>query len=262
MSIKQLYRMVATAFCFALFGLGGLCVLLLVFPVLRILSLGRDRQQRSARVIIHFSFRLFCWVMTKMGVLTYEVHGKEKLRRNGQFIVANHPSLIDVVFLISMIENPVCVVKKDVWRNPFMVGAVHLCGFICNDIGVKLVEDCVNAVQKGNNLIIFPEGTRTRDIFLHNKTLNPLRRGTAQIVLRGNLTLTPVIITVSEPMLAKHKAWYQVPKTCPHFTISVLDDVAACRWLTPTRSQGRTVRKFTEELSSFLTQEVKRQWSR
>ena len=71
--------------------------------------------------------------MQRAGVLTYSVEGAEKLGRPGQMIIANHPSLIDVVFLIGLVRQANCVVKQSLWQNPFTRGPVRDAGYISND---------------------------------------------------------------------------------------------------------------------------------
>ncbi|MBL8508317.1 MAG: 1-acyl-sn-glycerol-3-phosphate acyltransferase, partial [Chitinimonas sp.] len=155
------WRVIATAIAFSSFGLGGLLLRLVYFPLLQLIVRERARQTRLARLSIHHTFRLFIELMRVLGILRYEIVGAERLRRPGLLILANHPTLIDVVFLISLVPNADCVVKAALARNPFTRGPVRATGYICNDSGAGLVEDCVASVHAGNNLIIFPEGTRT-----------------------------------------------------------------------------------------------------
>ncbi|WP_369678325.1 lysophospholipid acyltransferase family protein, partial [Enterococcus faecium] len=80
----------------------------------------------------------------------------------GQLIIANHPSLIDVVVLISIVRNADCVVKADLWKNPFLKGVVKATGYINNDADPEyFLNQCQQSFARGNNLIVFPEGTRS-----------------------------------------------------------------------------------------------------
>jgi hypothetical protein len=54
--------------------------------------------------------------------MTYQIEGGERLQRDGLLVLANHPTLIDVVCLISLLPNADCVVKRAVACNPFMRG--------------------------------------------------------------------------------------------------------------------------------------------
>jgi len=257
-SLERCWRILATGFCFALFGLYGVLILCLVFPLLRLLVWQRARRQALARDIVHWAFRIFCKVMTTVGVISFEVRGLEKLQRRGLLIVANHPSLIDVVMLISLLRQPDCVVKAAAWRNPFMIGPISLCGFIRNQDGPQLIDDCIDTVRRGNNLIIFPEGTRTRIDALLQRQVNPLQRGVANIAVRGGLSLTPVVITVTEPMLTKQQPWYQAPLRRPHFVLNVLDDIDAAQNFPAEATPSLAARALTTFLSDFFNRELKK----
>jgi len=256
-SLERCWRIMATGFCFAVFGFGGLFVLCLVFPLLRLLVWQRPLRQALARDIVCLSFRFFCKLMTTVGVISYEVRGLEKLQRRGLLVVANHPSLIDVVMLISLLRQPDCVVKAAAWRNPFMLGPVSLCGFIRNQDGPQLIDDCIASVRHGSNLIIFPEGTRTRIESLLQRRINPLQRGATNIAVRGRLPLTPVVITVTEPMLTKQQPWYRAPKRRPHFVLTVHDDMDPISLISDSTSPTLMARALTEHLSDFFTRELK-----
>jgi 1-acyl-sn-glycerol-3-phosphate acyltransferase len=257
-SLGRCWRIAATGFCFAVFGFGGLVVLCLLFPLLRLLVWRRSFRQALARDIVSTSFGFFCTLMTVVGVISYEVRGLEKLQRSGLLVVANHPSLIDVVMLVSLLRQPDCVVKAAAWRNPFMLGPVLLCGFIRNQNGPQLVDDCIASVRGGSNLIIFPEGTRTRIEALLLRQVNPLQRGPANIALRGGLPLTPVVITVSEPMLTRQQPWYQAPLRRPHFVLTVFDDLDPAHLVPADTPPMLAARRATEHLSDFFNRELKK----
>lgn len=256
-SPDRLWRILATGFCFTLFGLGGLVILLLVFPLLRLTVWRRPLRQALARDIVRVTFRFFCKVMTTTGVISYETRGLEKLQRRGLLVVANHPSLIDVVMLISLLRQPDCVVKASAWRNPFMLGPVSLCGFIRNQNGPQLIEDCIASVRAGSNLIIFPEGTRTRIEALEKREANPLLRGVANIAARGHLSLTPVVITVTAPMLTKQQPWHQAPLKRPHFVLTVHDDINPADIVPADAAPTLAARILASHLSDFFSRELK-----
>ena len=156
------WRIVATGLSFFAFGVGGVLLWALAFPMLALMVRKPARRQTLSRRLVQRSFAFHIELMRVLGVLSYEVRGRERLQRDGLLILANHPTLIDVVFLISLLPNADCVVKSSLARNPFTRGPVRAAGYVCNDDGAGLVEDCIAAVRRGGNLIIFPEGTRSR----------------------------------------------------------------------------------------------------
>ena len=158
------WRVGATGFSFASFGLGGVAIGGLVAPLVKLSSSDLDvRKQRTQKVIKH-SFKGFTEMMVKLGIMTYTVEGLEKLQNSQQeLVIANHPTLIDVVVLIGLMEQANCVVKQALWSNPFTKGPVQSAGYILNAGSEQFIQDCVHKLQQDHaaSLLIFPEGTRT-----------------------------------------------------------------------------------------------------
>jgi 1-acyl-sn-glycerol-3-phosphate acyltransferase len=250
--LDRAWRIVATGLCFATFGLGGLLLRLVVFPLVRLATPDRARRSVRVKAIIRATFRVFVSMMRHLGVLRLEVRGLEKLRREGLLIIANHPSLVDVVFLMSFVQRADCIVKSSLARNPFTRGPVVAANFICNDSGAGLVDDCVASVRRGNNLIIFPEGSRTPV-----GAPLPLQRGAANVAVRGAFDITPVRIRCHPPMLTKGVPWYRVPPQRGHFVIEVCDDIPIAPFL-EARSQALATRQLTDHLTEYFSKEIRR----
>ena len=251
--LNRCWRILATGFCFAVFGLGGLVVRCVVYPVLLLTVRNPLRRQHLSQAVIHHSFRWFVALMRGVGVLAYEVRGLERLQRRGLLILANHPSLIDVVFLISLVRHADCIVKAGLARNPFTRGPIQAAGFITNNGGAQLLQDCLSSLNAGNNLIIFPEGTRTP---LHGQV--KLQRGAANVAVRGSVDITQVHIHSSLPMLTKGTPWWQVPQRKPHFTIEVREDIAVQPFCTHANSESLAARHLTDHLAEQLFKEPTR----
>ena len=246
--LNRAWRIVATGLSFATFGVGGLALWLLVFPWVR-WRYRKDPLHRRARArrVVQRSFAAFIELMRALGVMTYAFHGAEKLQRPGLLVLANHPTLIDVVFLISRIPNADCVVRSGLFRNPFTRGAVSATDYVSNSGGPELVEDCIRSVKGGSSLVIFPEGTRTRP-----GKPPELQRGAANIAVRGVIDITPVTIHCDPPTLSKGLPWYRVPLRRFHVTIRVHDDIPITSLLEPGRGEAVQARNVTEWLKRFF----------
>ena len=224
----RLWRLCATAVSFAVFGVGGLAIGAIVFPIIHVVSAGRETAYRRCQYIVHLAFRLFIWMMRGLGVLTYEVRGVEKLGDGeNRIVVANHPSLLDVVFIIALLPRTLCVVKKKAWSNPVMTCVLSATSYIPNDDPRRLIDICVERLRQGNTLVIFPEGTRT----VPGRPL-ALKRGAASIIIRSGKTVNPIAVTCTPNTLTKGERWYQVPKMRPNFRIAVGDSVEPGSWTT------------------------------
>ncbi|MGP0171791.1 lysophospholipid acyltransferase family protein [Pseudomonas sp. NCHU5208] len=214
------WRLIATALSFALFGIGGVLLRVLVFPLLALLPGDILRRRTRARAVVSWTFRVFVQFMYRTGVLTYEVEGAERLGRPGQMVIANHPSLIDVVVLIAFIRDANCVVKQSLWDNPCMRGPIRAAQYISNSGSLDMLDEAAGALQSGETLIVFPEGTRTVP------GNNPeFHRGAAAIAVRGASIVTPVVISVTPTTLTKAEPWYSIPSRRFHFRLRVGEDI-------------------------------------
>lgn len=150
--------MAATGFSFASFGLGGMAIASVIAPVLNATTSDPQKRQQRAQNVIKHSFKGFTDMMVKLGIMTYSVEGLEKLQNSRQeLVIANHPTLIDVVVLIGMMQQANCVVKQSLWSNPFTKGPVQSAGYILNAGSQQFVEDCVKRLKENNaaSLLIF-----------------------------------------------------------------------------------------------------------
>lgn len=215
-----LWRLFATGASFLAFGIGGLLLRVLILPMFALLPGGPTARRRRARAAISRAFQLHVQFMYRTRVLDFRIDGAERLGRPGQLVIANHPSLIDVVFLIAQIRDANCVVKASLWNNPFMHGAVRAAQYISNNGSPEILEQAADVLREGQTLVMFPEGTRTTP-----GQAPVFHRGAAAIALRGARTITPVYITVKPTTLTKAEAWHHIPWKRVSVYLRVGDDI-------------------------------------
>jgi 1-acyl-sn-glycerol-3-phosphate acyltransferase len=226
------WRLTWTLIAFTALGIGGVVLALTVIPAATLFIPNEPARNRRAQSIIRESFRLYLWVLQSMGILKLEVIGGEKLRTcRGELVVANHPTLIDIVILMALLPDAKCVGKPELWRNPMLRSVVRAAGYIRNDDEPEMfIEKCRDALFAGYNLIIFPEGTRS-------VPGQPLRfqRGFAHIALASGAALRPVVITCQPLTLIKGEPCYRIPDSPPHFRIEAGELIDAVSY---TRNEG------------------------
>lgn len=248
--LNYYWRLFATGVCFTLFGIGALFLSAVVFPIMHFVS--GPKKAKRARWVVSKAFGLFVWVMHIAGVNAVSVIGADKLRECSQVLVlANHPTLIDVVILISMMPNASCVVKKALWKNPFMWGVVRAANYISNSEPDALVEDCAADIKAGNPLVIFPEGTRT----VPGQPLK-FKRGASYIALNSHAPILPVTISCVPNTLAKGEKWYKIPAKKAHFTIEVKDEISIDQLISLDHPSAIAARKLTAALEEYFTKEL------
>lgn len=248
--LNYVWRLFATGLSFTVFGIGGLFIPLLAAPVITLTSATPELRQHRARLFIHRTFRIYIHMMRVLGVLTWEIKGEELLRRPGLLVLANHPCLIDVVFLIAFIPNPDCIVKSRLLANPAMRGYLRLTGFLRNDKGPELIDDARVSLEKGSALIIFPEGTRS----VPGEPLH-FQRGAANVALRTQTAITPVTILCQPITLTKKHKWYEVPAHRFHMTLLVGADIPVSTY--DQQQPALAARQLTQDLQDYFTEELR-----
>jgi 1-acyl-sn-glycerol-3-phosphate acyltransferase len=178
--------------------------------------------------------------------------GLERLSQGGpHLVVANHPTLADVVNLLAHLPQADCIVNVSRARNPFLRGAVAAAGYIRNDGGSQVVEESVRRLRAGRTVLVFPEGTRSP-----RGGLQPFQRGAAHVALRANCDLLPVVIDCQPPTLMKGQAWYEVPERTFRVTLRVEEPISPKPYADSGRSAPIAARQLTAELREWFAKSM------
>ncbi|RIY31642.1 1-acyl-sn-glycerol-3-phosphate acyltransferase [Psittacicella hinzii] len=246
-------RLIGTLFGFVFFGVVGFLLnIYLHFRYARKYPHADLKTQLEARKFVSKIWGLLVKFLTWNRVIECHFHGIEKLGRPGQLILANHPTLLDIVIVFSKANTINCIVKKSLLNNYSMRGAIKACGFIPNTESEDLLDTC-HQVLTEQALLIFPEGTRTGE-----DNLVKLHRGAVSIGLRSAKVITPVIIKASPPSLKKNQPWYHIARKTVRYDIIVADDIDPQERLKekPLPLAARKLNKELEELFNRETQEI------
>lgn len=156
--------------------------------------------------IMHLSYILLA-IMHGTGLAKFDLAELDSLREEGGLVlVPNHPTLIDVLLVTSRLPRIVCITKASLWDNPACGAAARLAGYIRNDAPHRLVRAAASAVAAGNQLLIFPEGTRTRMV-----PVGPFKGGFALMASQAGVPVQTVLLRVDPPYLAKGWGFFRRP---------------------------------------------------
>ena len=250
--INYAWRLAGTGVCFAAFFGGGLLLALTVFPMIALLVRREEARIRATQAVIHHTFRLYIAILERLGIIKLQVFGQEAfLDGKGRMIVANHPTLLDVVLLMSLIPRAQCIVKADLWKSRYLGGVMRWAGYIRNDLEPEaLLAACGKAMAEGKSLIIFPEGTRSRP----GETLR-FRRGFANIALLAGAEIQLVTIDCRPIMLSKGDPWWKIPPKRSLFRVTVgerLDVGAALGY----QYRSLAARQLVRRLQAYFTEQL------
>lgn len=246
--INRAWRLFGTGLSFTVFGVGGLTLAVFVFPAISIFS--RDEKSRTlrARWMVNRSYRSFLWMMHGLGVFDFDIDPecRDKFKAaDGLIVVANHPTLIDVVQLLAQVEQGNCIVKRALWNNPFLGGVVRATNYISNDDSEELLARCVEVLKNGETLVIFPEATRT----VPGEPMH-LRRGAARVALAAKVPMQMVHISCTPPTLTKAEHWYQIPPRRPCLKMRVGDRLDIGAFARTGEEPSMASRRLTELMHS------------
>lgn len=189
---------------FGLFGIGAL----IVSPLMLVLH-----RPEFGQPVVRLLWRPLLFLFEAAWLIKVD-HSRLK-RVKGTVIVANHPSLIDVVMLVSLMPRTLYVAKSALLGNPFMAAIVRATA-LPDD--ATLFENAGGYLAKGWNVLVFPEGTRSP----LDGSLHPFRRGAAQLALRTGAPIACVRIDFSKRLLAKHESIAEMGEKRVAVTLSSL----------------------------------------
>jgi 1-acyl-sn-glycerol-3-phosphate acyltransferase len=192
------------------------------------------------------SFHVYIRLLRFLGLITFEIQHRERLKPNGQLIIANHPSLLDVCFVISLIKDTDCIVKENLLHWPLTAAPVRAAKYITNQYE-GLIERCLASLNTGASLVIFPEGTRSPPGQLH-----PFFRGASNIAIMSGKPITPVVITCNPQTLLKNQRWYQIASRPPHYVIAVMPDIQLEDVIDQNQLQSRNARTLNRYLEEYF----------
>lgn len=187
-------------FAMTVFGVGAVILAVFVFPFIRLFTLHRKDFGVVARAYVSHTFRVFLGFLNLLHVSIRKVENEDDYRNiHSKIIIANHPSLLDFVYIMSLVPNSTCIVRGGLTKTPLR-GVIKQ-AYITNTTTFEdMCVECKKLTDIGCNVIIFPEGTRTPR---HGK--NNYKKGAARIALYCGCDVQPVFIGGSDKYgLGKH----------------------------------------------------------
>lgn len=162
---------------------------------------------RLGRAMIAYGYRLFWRVAELTGMISLDADVLDSLRdEKGLIIVANHPSLLDAVIVVSRLPRAACIMKASLAYNPFLGPGARLARYIRNDSTYGMVQCAVRDLQDGGQLVLFPEGTRTT-----RAPINPFHASFALIAKRAQAPVQAVFIDTNSHYLGKGWPLWRLP---------------------------------------------------
>lgn len=246
------WRQIRLGAAFVEFGLASLTVAFVVAPVLRRFARNGEEAQLAVQRAIRRAYALSTGFWRFLRILTLDSSGLHGLAAAGPcIVVANHPTLIDVVLLGSHLPQMDCIVNAGWTANsPFMARAIELAGYVKNDAGQSAVDDCAARLRRGRTLLVFPEGTRSPW-----GAFGKFQRGAAHIALASGAPMVVVTIDCHPRMLGSGRKWHDVPDGISRFRMRIAATLDPAAYLAGGTSRPIAARRMTEDLFRIFLEE-------
>src|SRR5215472_18531255 len=187
--------------------LGLICLSWTVFALPLLVLLPERVGTRCGRRGILAGFRLYVWSSQLMQVYRLDVQALRQLRGGPAVVLApNHPSLLDALIIIAHEANVACVMKSSLRNNLFLGAGARLARYIANEPPRRMIARAVAELGRGGMVLLFPEGTRTRQA-----PVNELQATVGIIARQAGVPVQTLIIEQDTPYLSKGWSMFRRP---------------------------------------------------
>jgi 1-acyl-sn-glycerol-3-phosphate acyltransferase len=223
--------------------LGTICLTWTVFALPLYYLLPRQLGTRIGRCGIMRGFRIYAWSLAVTRTYHLDLTALDALRGGPSLILApNHPALIDALLILTRHPNLVCVMKAELMRNVFLGAGSRLARFVPNESSRQIIKESVAHLKEpGAVLLLFPEGTRTRQF-----PINPLVGSVALIAKHAGVPVQTLIIETDSPFLGKGWPMFKRP------TLPIVYRLRLGRRFDPPQDAAA----FTAELDAYYRREL------
>lgn len=213
-TVRKIWHLIGTALSFAIFGVWGACLAWVILPLAhrRCPGTALDKAMACRRWVsasFRALFRFMCW----FGIFDFSGQPTSAdLPKDKRFVlIANHPSLVDTVALLSCFPELVVVAKTTMFNNPLLGPLFRRCNFIDGGdggifSGASTVLAMSERLDEGMPVLIYPEGTRSGW-----SGLGAFRQGAFGLATRAGVPLLPAYVTTRPRTLMKGMPWYRIP---------------------------------------------------
>ena len=135
------------------------------------------------------------------------VEGRENIPKHGGIcFVSNHVGIFDIVLALAYAGRPFgFIAKKELLFVPFINMWIFILGGLFIDRknirnALNTINHGITRIQKGESMLIFPEGTRSK-----GRGLLPFKSGAIKLATHSSAVIVPVAITGSYEVFEKNK---------------------------------------------------------
>ena len=158
-----------------------------------ILFLPALTDRRAARAVTRLWAHIMLGGLAVICGVRHRVVGAEHIPASGAIVAGNHQSMWETIVLLALLPRPAMVLKRELLRIPIYGWWAHRTGVPIDRHGGakslrKLQRETERHIARGDQIVVFPEGTRGPP-----GDLGPLQPGVAGMYLAAARPVTPVV---------------------------------------------------------------------
>ncbi|MDH7554743.1 MAG: lysophospholipid acyltransferase family protein [Spirochaetota bacterium] len=149
--------------------------------------------------------KLWAWTMLIVTGVRVHIKGRETIKEGMQYvIISNHQSQYDILALVTSLKIQFrWVIKKELLYVPLFGWALYAAKNVFIDRNnrekaIASINKAVNRLPQGVSLLVFAEGTRSKD-----GTLQKFKKGGFTIAIERQMPILPVVVKGSRAILPK-----------------------------------------------------------
>jgi 1-acyl-sn-glycerol-3-phosphate acyltransferase len=151
----------------------------------------------------HWCARRWAGLILATTGVRVEVSGLDRLDPSGTYVfAANHQSVYDIPIVFTALPYQLRIIAKEsLGRIPFLGWHLRRAGHLLVDRrnpGASILKKMARLVGEGQSLIVFPEGTRSRD-----GAVGRFKAGPVLLAIEAGVPLVPVTIERSRLVMRK-----------------------------------------------------------
>ncbi len=147
-----------------------------------------------------------------------KVYGKENIVKHNTVYMCNHQSITDMVILLAHLPaNTHFIAKKEIFKNKFFSWVLKEVRVFPVDRGtadLKAIKYACNLLKEGDNLMIFPQGTRTDSPYIKAEQMHS---GTGMFALKNQSTVIPMMFKEKPAFFKKNTLYIGKPLDLSQF---------------------------------------------
>ncbi|MBI1977166.1 MAG: 1-acyl-sn-glycerol-3-phosphate acyltransferase [Candidatus Omnitrophica bacterium] len=229
----------------------GIVTIVFFFPVFltAVILFPFDRNVKQMHPIASLWAKAILLVCPLMRI---HVEGEEHLEHGKTYVlVANHQSLADIITVLHLNHPFKFVAKQELFLIPFMGWALWFAGYIPlirgdQKSGKEAVKHMSRYLKHGVSILLFPEGTRSRDGEIHDFKVGAFKlaveegvpvvpiviQGTRDLIPKGSLVIgdrVEVTMKVGKPRLSSQKEPGSIESFCRETRTEMIETLKKLR---------------------------------